>query len=161
MELLLRTVHGSRLYGLSHAQSDFDYFEVYGWTKFRGKQKIADGDDRTRQSYDRFMRYCEKGVPQYLEAMFSTMADVDNFPFNRAWYGIDYVNVRDTYLRTVKSFWMAGVEENNFKKKRHSARLALNLTTIYERGRFNPTLTPQEIARVNEMALAPEQPEVM
>jgi len=142
MELLLRTIHGSRLYGLSHANSDHDYFEVYGWKKFRGRQRIADGDDRTRQSYDRFMRYCEKGVPQYLEAMFSHRADFDAFPFDRLTeYGVNYVNARDTYERTIKSFWLSGCENNDFKKRRHSARLALNLTSIYHTGRFNPTLT--------------------
>jgi hypothetical protein len=160
MELLLRTVHGSRLYGLSHSGSDWDWFEIYGWDKFKGKQKIKDGDDRTRQSYDRFMRYCEKGVPQYLEAMFSGMAEVDNMPFNRLEYGVNYVNIRDTYLRTVKSFWMAGEEENSFKKKRHSARLALNLTTMYETGRFNPTLTPEQAEQVTAMAHGTEMPEV-
>ena len=142
MELLLRTIHGSRLYGLSHSDSDYDYFEVYGWKKFRGKQKIADGDDRTRQSYDRFMRYCEKGVPQYLEAMFSRQADVDHFPFNRLTdYGVDYYNVRDTYMRTIKSFWISGCEEDSYKKRRHSVRLAMNLTEIYRSGKFDPTLT--------------------
>lgn len=152
MELLLRTVHGSRLYGLSHALSDYDYFEVYGWNKFRGKQRISDGDDRTRQSYDRFMRYCEKGVPQYLEAMFSRMADVDNFPFNRQEYGVNYVGVRETYMRTIKSFWLAGIEEDSFKKRRHSARLAMNLTEIYHSGRFNPTLSLGEKLIINALA---------
>lgn len=164
MQMLFRTIVGSRLYGLSHAQSDYDYFEVYGWNKFRGKQKISGEDDRTRQSYDRFMRYCEKGVPQYLEAMFSQMAEVDEMPFNRMTYGVNYVNVRDTYLRTIESFWMAGVEENNFKRKRHSARLALNLTEIYHCGRFNPTLSPEEVVLVNAMATGTtldEMPEVL
>lgn len=153
MELLLRTIHGSRLYGLSHSASDYDYFEVYGWKKFRGKQKIKDGDDRTRQSYDRFMRYCEKGVPQYLEAMFSPLADVDNFPFNRLTdYGVDYVHVRDTYMRTIKSFWISGCEEDSYKKRRHSARLAMNLTEISRSGRFNPTLSFGERLIVETLA---------
>lgn len=160
MELLLRTIHGSRLYGLSHAESDYDYFEVYGWNKFRGKQKISGGDDRTRQSYDRFMRYCEKGVPQYLEAMFSRMADIDNFPFNRMEYGINHVNVRDTYLRTIKSFWLAGIEENDFKKKRHSARLSLNYLDMQKTGRFNPTLSVGDAWLVNHLAALDTMPEV-
>jgi hypothetical protein len=164
MELLLRTVHGSRLYGLSHAGSDYDYFEVYGWDKFRGKQKVKDGDDRTRQSYDRFMRYCEKGVPQYLEALWSTKADVDNFPFNRFGYGLNYVNVRETYMRTIKNFWLSGCENDSFKLRRHAARLAMNLTEIYYSGRFNPTLSFEERLIVEALATSkdPEDiPEVL
>lgn len=161
MELLLRTIHGSRLYGLSHSASDYDYFEIYGWKKFRGKQKIADGDDRTRQSYDRFMRYCEKGVPQYLEAMFSRVADVDNMPFDRLSYGIHRTNVRDTYQRTIKSFWMGGVEENDFKRKRHSMRLVLNLRSMEECGTFNPTLNEHEVAWVNHHASLDEMTEAL
>lgn len=154
--LLLRTVHGSRLYGLAHANSDFDTFEVYGWDKGRGRQRVSGKDDLTRTTYDRFMRYCEKGVPQYLEAMFSRMSEVDNFPFDRLGYGIHQANTRNTYLRTVKSFWETGAETDSFKLKRHAMRLILNLRSMQETGRFNPTLNDQEIAWVNEMALRDE-----
>lgn len=162
MELLLKTLHGSRLYGLSHADSDYDWFEIYGWEKGRGRQRIAGADDRTKTTYDRFMRYCEKGVPQYLEAMFSEMAEVDNMPFDRRqYYHPGMTNVRDTYMRTIKSFWMSGTEENSFKKKRHSMRLVLNLRSMMERGRFNPTLTAEEAAWVNHAAGLSEMTEAL
>lgn len=162
MELLLRTLHGSRLYGLSHSDSDYDWFEIYGWEKGRGRQRIAGTDDRTKTSYDRFMRYCEKGVPQYLEAMFSNVAEIDNMPFDRRkYYHPGMTSVRDTYLRTIKSFWMSGVEENSFKKRRHSMRLVLNLRSLEEYGRFNPTLTPEEAAWVNHHANLPEMTEAL
>ena len=159
--LLLRTIHGSRLYGLSHANSDWDWFEVKGYGKFRGRQKVAGGLDRTAASYDRFMLYCQKGVPQYLEAMFSRLAEVDNIPFNRLDYGIDRTNVRSTYLRTIKSFWETGMENDDFKRRRHAARLVLNLRSMEECGRFNPTLSPKEILWVNEIATSKEIPEAL
>lgn len=152
MTLLLRTVHGSRLYGLAHVNSDYDMFEVYGWDKGRGRQRISGKDDLTKTTYDRFMRYCEKGVPQYLEAVFSRKAEVDDFPFDRLTYGIHQKNTRDTYLRTIKSFWETGSETENMKLKRHAIRLIFNLRSMQETGRFDPTLTPDEAAWVHEYA---------
>jgi len=157
--LLLRTAHGSRLYGLAHANSDYDTFEIYGWDKGRGRQRIMGKDDIQRTTYDRFMRYCEKGVPQYLEACFSRMAEVDNFPFDRLGYGIHQANTRNTYMRTIKSFWTTGFESDSFKLKRHAMRLVLNLRSMQETGRFNPTLTADEIAWVNKYALLDEMVE--
>ena len=151
MELLLRTVHGSHLYGLNHAESDYDLFEVYGWDKFRGKQKVGEVD-YTRQSYDRFMLYCDKGVPQYLEAMWSQKAEVDNMPFNRMNYRPNRVSTRDTYMRTIKNFWLVGWEEDDFKRRRHAVRLWLNLRAMETRGLFNPTLHAGQILFVNRHA---------
>lgn len=145
MKLLLRTISGSRLYGLSHAGSDEDWIEVYGWDKGRGVQKIKDGQDVTRASFDSFMRYCDKGVPQYLEAMFSPVAEVDEISAFRQSYTPNMTNVRDTYMRTIKSFWMHGIENDDFKRRRHAARLILNLRSMEESGRFTPALTPVEI----------------
>lgn len=162
MELLFRTIHGSRLYGLSHVDSDYDYFEVYGFDKQRSRQRIAGTDDRTKVSYDKFMLGCEKGVPQFLEAMFSNHADFDNMPFDRRlYYNPGMTKVRDTYMRTIKSFWNSGVEENNFKKKRHAMRLVLNLREMQGNGRFNPTLTPMQALWVNQHAALPEMTEVL
>ena len=158
--LLLGTVHGSRLYGLSHANSDYDYFAVHGWDKFKGHQRIAGIDDRLNTSYDRFMRYADRGVPQYLEAMWSTLADVDEMPFNRFLYRPTVSLTRDTYMRTVKSFWMQGWEQDSFKKRRHALRLMLNLRTMEECGRFNPTMTEQEVEWANAHANDQELPEL-
>lgn len=158
--LLLGTVHGSRLYGLSHAGSDYDYFAVHGWDKFKGHQRVAGIDDRLNTSYDRFMRYAERGVPQYLEAMWSPAADVDNMPFNRFLFRPTVSQARDTYLRTVKSFWRSGWEEQSFKKRRHALRLMLNLRTMEAYGRFNPTMTAAEIEWANAHANDNNLPEL-
>lgn len=150
--LLLKTIHGSRLYGLHHEDSDWDWFEIYGYDKFRGKQTIQAGDDRTRTSYDRFMLYAEKAVPQYLEAMWSTKAEFDNMPFDRFSYRPNMTTVRDTYMRTIKAFWIEGWETDSFKKRRHAIRMALNLRQMHECGRFNPTLTDEQIDYCNTRA---------
>lgn len=143
-KLLLETVHGSHLYGLSHVGSDRDTFYVYGYDKFKPKQKVCGGDDNLTASYDAFMRYADKGVPQYLEAMFSRMARVDEMPFNRFEYGVNMTNVRDTYRRTIKNFWMDGIERDDFKRRRHAVRLWLNLMEMERTGLFNPTMTLNE-----------------
>ena len=160
MELLLSTIHGSRLYGMAKPDSDYDWFEIYGFQKGRAKQRIAGSDDRTKAPYDRFMRYCEKGVPQYLEAMFSDMADYDNMPFDRKqYYHPGMINVRDTYFRTIKSFWLSGTENNDLKRKRHAMRLTLNLREMHGdgNGRFNPTMTPAQIDWIDRHARLPER----
>lgn len=95
---------------------------------------------------------CEKGVPQALEAMFSTMPIVDEIGSFRAGYRVG-TGVYDTYLRTIKSFIMTG----EYKKKRHGLRLAFNLHTIRELGYFNPTLTSQQVEIVSELAKLPDE----
>lgn len=148
MELLLSTPHGSRLYGLAHAGSDFDRFEVYGYEKFKPKQKITGTQDVTKASLDRFLRYCDKGVPQYLEAMFSQLAWVDNMEGIRETYVPNMTHVRYTYKRTIKSFWLAGVEEDDFKRRRHAWRLWLNWQDMEHDGRFNPTLSTRDAENI-------------
>jgi hypothetical protein len=140
MELIFSTPHGSRLYGLNHTNSDHDRFEVYGYDKFKPKQKIVGTDDVVKSSLDRFLLYCDKGVPQYLEAMFSQMATVDKIEGIRETYVPNMTHVRDTYKRTIKSFWLAGVEDDDFKRRRHAWRLWLNLREMESNGRFDPTL---------------------
>lgn len=148
MELLFSTPHGSRLYGLHHANSDHDRMEVYGFNKFRPKQKIIGDDDVVKASLDRFLLYCDKGVPQYLEAMFSEQATVNRIEFITDTYMPNMTHMRDTYFRTIKSFWMFGVENDDHKRRRHALRLLLNLREAHERGRFNPTLTAEQARQI-------------
>jgi hypothetical protein len=149
MELIFSTPHGSRLYGLHHADSDYDRFEVYGYDKFKPKQKIVGSDDVTKASLDRFLRYCDKGVPQYLEAMFSQQATVDKIEGIRETYVPNMTNVRDTYKRTIKAFWMDGIENDDFKRRRHAWRLWWNLYEMESNGRFNPTIEEKYIAFID------------
>lgn len=90
------------------------------------------------------------GVPQYLEAMFSPQAEVDLISDFRAGFRVSY-GIYSTYLRTIKSFTL----HEEFKRRRHGLRLALNLQSIGRYGRFDPRLTKEEIDWVNAYANKP------
>lgn len=139
-DVILETVHGSRLYGLAHEQSDYDIYRVVAGSR-KPSQHIADGVDVLTLPFDRFWNQCAKGVPQALEAMFSAQATVDARPWLRSAYRAAGPVVASTYVRTVKSFWLSG----STKRRRHAARLALNLEQLMRTGRFDPTLTEKQV----------------
>lgn len=145
MYVLFKTVHGSHLYGLNHAGSDEDFYTVVSKVKTNkaryAKQKIVDGIDTTTVDMGTWLRYCEAGVPQALEAMFSERPLIDHIPALRAQYTVG-TQVFDRYLRTIKSFALN--DENSYKQKRHALRLALNMQEMRGRGRFNPTLNVEQ-----------------
>jgi len=168
MEVLFKTVHGSRLYGLAHAGSDEDFYTViskpkrdtrYGkQTKSRySKQTIVDGEDTVVVDFGTWVEQCKSGVPQALEAMFSNMAVEDNIAEFRKSFraGSDVTN---RYLRTIKSF--AYSEKDTFKRKRHALRLALNLNELGRTGRFDPTLTPEQVDYITRRAEYRTQDEI-
>ena len=160
MDVLFKTRHGSHLYGLAHADSDEDWFTVV--TKKEGstahtrkryaRQSIVDGIDSTVVDFGTWLTLCEKGVPQALEAMFSTQPVTDKLAALRAGYRAGPA-AYDTYLRTIKSFAM----QDEFKPKRHALRLALNMYDMRRTGRFNPTLSPMEVEFVTRMAQHPAE----
>jgi len=146
--LLFETIHGSHLYGTNHAQSDTDTFRVF--TNLEGrkrarwaKQNINGDDDSLRTDLSTFLQYAQKGVPQYLEAMWSPYASTDllgeAFRFG---FQPDYAETIKTYQRTIKSFWMNGTENNDRKRMLHAFRLEHNLLEFMSMGRFHPHLHP-------------------
>ena len=149
--VLFKTVHGSRLYNLANADSDNDYFTLCTnrpKTRARyAKQSITGQEDSLVMDFSTWLQSCQKGVPQALEAMFSTMAIVDEIAAFRASYRVG-TGVFDTYFRTIKSFAL----QEGHKKKRHALRLALNLREMAETGRFNPTLSSEDVAYVSAYA---------
>ena len=146
MELLMKTIHGSRLYGLAHANSDNDTFEV--WWGGDTKQTIKDGEDTLRVSYDDFYSGVQKGVPQFIEALYSPYKTIDRLPIVVP----GYWPTVNTYYRTIKSFWR--VDPAEFKKRRHSARLAWNLQEFMQHGYFNPVLSPEAREWCEQYAIA-------
>lgn len=157
--LLLRTVHGSRLYGLHHKDSDYDWFEVYAnaprhKAKFI-KQKIVGADDTVRMNLSTFMLYADRSAHQTLDAVFSRQCEVnliqdlcDRFVVNRN-------TMVPLYMRTIKSFWNMDTE----KHQRHAVRLALQLEEALTRGRFDPTLssnTAKQLLAMDEQSLFDE-----
>lgn len=158
MEVLFKTVHGSRLYGLHHADSDYDFYTVVSKVRTArakyARQTIIDGVDSTVVDFGTWLHQCEIGVPQALEAMFSTQALEDKIPAFRQGY-VAGTGVWERYLRTIKSFALD--EENKFKKKRHALRLAVNFARMRGAGRFNPTLNNHEKQQIS--ILAQQDPE--
>lgn len=150
--LILSTPSGSRLYGLSHALSDYDTFEVYCTNK-RLRQLISGDRDRVRMGLKQFQHGLEKGVPQCLEALWSREKTVNELAWLESSFvpGIGAATV--TYLRTIKSFWQAG----DHKRRRHACRLHLNLLDLQKHGRFNPTLDAEQ-RRWVEWAACREDP---
>ena len=149
--VLFKTVHGSRLYGLAHENSDNDTYVVVDKVKNRrakyAKQKISDTEDSMTVDFGTWLGQCTNGVPQACEAMFSDMALVDSISEFRAGYRIG-TGALERYLRTITSFCMT----QDPKRKRHGLRLALNTYDWRGSGRFSPTLTPNEVDFVTEVA---------
>lgn len=168
MEVLFKTVHGSRLYGLAHENSDEDFYTIiskppvdrsYGRQhKARyAKQTIIDGEDSVVLDFGTWIEQCKSGVPQALEAMFSNMAVEDHISdFRRSWRAGN--DTYDRYFRTIKSFAMS--DNDPFKRRRHSLRLALNLNELGRTGRFNPTLSKEDADYITRRARHRTQEEV-
>lgn len=151
--VLFKTVHGSRLYGLAHANSDEDFYTVVDKVKTAkaryAKQKIVGDEDSMVVDFGTWVDMCKSGVPQALEAMFSNMAVEDHIAEFRADFRVG-TGVYDRYLRTIKSFALTEVDP--FKRKRHALRLALNFKEMRGTGRFNPTLNEKQAAGISDMA---------
>lgn len=159
-EVLFKTVHGSRLYGLAHAGSDEDFYTVVTKKPVDirynrqerikyAKQKITGDEDSMVVDFGTWVEMCKNGVPQALEAMFSEMAMEDRIKEFRESF-VCGTQVYERYFRTIKSFALA--EDEGIKKRRHALRLALNLKELTERGRFNPTLSPEDVSWITDMA---------
>jgi hypothetical protein len=149
---LLVTPMGSRLYGLSHADSDYDYWTVIDKVKSKrakyNKHSIVGDQDNTVIDFGTWIDQCQAGVPQALEAMFSRMATTDRIASYRSNFkaGTDY----SKYLGIMKN--MSIEHPDSFKHKRHILRLALNMRSLRESNRFNPTLNHLQIELINSLA---------
>lgn len=147
-EIIFKTVHGSRLYGLDHENSDNDYYVVLADTTGRVKphQTIVDKIDTMSLGLAEFDKLAHKGVPQVLEAMFSRKVTGDPIEAYRKAYRASDPEVIRTYFRTIKNFSLS----DDFKRRRHAARLVLNLNEMLKTGRFNPTLSPAQAQLITE-----------
>lgn len=155
MDVLFKTIHGSRLYGLAHDNSDWDYYTVIDKVKQKkaryATHSIVDGVDSNVVDFGTWVDLCQRGVPQALEAMFSTKAEVDRISEFRSAFmaGTNY----DGYLGIMKHMYYE--HPDSFKHKRHLLRLALNMKSLRKYGRFDPTLNRPQIALINSLAKLP------
>lgn len=152
-DILLQTVSGSHLYGLATPESDYDTFVVYadkpnGSKRARySKQTITEQEDVVTPDLSTFMLYAQKGVPQYVEAMWSNQADIDVIHDLRHAFKPDYYNTVTTYQRTIKSFYAHQTK----KRIRHAYRLLLNLQDFMAYGKFDPTLDEEHLERLTRL----------
>lgn len=158
--VLMKTIHGSKLYGLDHADSDDDYYVVTPTIRTKkalnAKHKI-DGDlDVVTVDFASFVTMAENGVPQALETMFSKKTKSPFFEdYRTSWFASD-PRVVDRYIRTIKSF---SLDESNKQEKyqRHALRLSLNLEELVFTGRFDPTLSKSNVRTVRKLAQLPKE----
>ena len=156
-QLLLRTPHGSRLYGLAHADSDHDTYEIYAG-KEKSAQRMNGKDDSFTTSLSEFLKMCDAGTPQALEAMFSSQKETaPEYDAFFAGYRAGSAAMLDKYTRTALNFSKGERGQDyshsrSFKQRRHALRLCLNLADGLAFGRFNPTLTEAEAQELTRLA---------
>lgn len=160
---VLRTIHGSHLYGLAHEGSDTDTYEVVLFDR-PGLKHYAHRDKKTDHlvlSFDRFLEMAGRGVPQALEALWSPYAEVDK-AFAPVFSSLrpEYYETIDRHARTVRNFshnsggrtGAAATRVSNTKLMRHALRLLLNAEAFRTHGRFSPALNEDQIAWVKTTA---------
>lgn len=151
MEVLFKTPHGSRLYGLHNDDSDYDWYTVVSENPTKRKryarQTIVDEVDSFVVDIGTWLQMVSIGVPQACEALMSRTPVVDKISELRKSYVLP-PSISERYLRTIKSFALS----DTFKSKRHATRLALNLKDALRYGRFDPTLNALDRTICNNMA---------
>lgn len=140
--VILKTIHGSHLYGLNHTHSDNDMYVVVDGPKDYVKHEIRGTNDVFALSLTRFLKYCEQAVPQSLEALFSPYASLreDYAPLLTS-FRVGTQPAQERYRRTIRNFSTS----TDFKRKRHAYRLSINLCQSVRTGTIRPNLTDEEI----------------
>lgn len=139
--IIFETVHGSHLYGLNHAKSDYDIFRVVLADTPKSVHTFDGAYDYVEVGLSLFLNRAVSGSHQSVEALFS---------HEKAWGDTSYQPMLENvfvggpevfakYERTITSF-----SYGDFKRRRHACRLALNLSGLRREQRFNPRLTPLE-----------------
>jgi hypothetical protein len=161
-KVILRTVHGSHLYGLANTDSDYDFYEIFDFInkRYRPKketyQQIVDDVDEVRISKERFTNICFKGVPQAVEVLF---APPEAWVVENGWVDISaqikselrnhMPDILDTYRRTALNFFYSS--KNKEKKRRHAFRLVLNAQELKAAGVMHSRLNNEQVELINEL----------
>lgn len=148
-DLIFSTVHGSRLYGMAHSQSDHDVFTVTTANRTRARHTITENGrvDHVSVGLDTYLKRVFEGSHQAVEALFSPYKEwggSDSAHFFRPYLEglrITGSTVFEKYERTIKSFCYG-----EFKQRRHAVRLSWNLAGLRSEGRFNPVMSPASVA---------------
>jgi len=133
---IFQVAHGSRLYGLNHAKSDVDLWQV--WDNLpagmSGKRFTHDQVDLMVLSWQHFVDLANRGAPQALEAMFAPRQTIDRLWHFRRAYKADLFASQELYGRAIHEFTDSPVP----KVRRHAARLEHDLHALKRYGRFHP-----------------------
>lgn len=129
--LLLRALSGSRLYGTARPDSDWDWYEVHDHVRAR-QRKVGDLDV-IKMPLSQWLRLCEKGTHQALDAMWCPphLTTTDLLTEFRAAYRVDPFRVADQLERTAYSM------RNN--KAKHVDRLLHCAMRVREQGWYDPS----------------------
>ena len=160
--VILRTQHGSHLYGLARPDSDYDYYEIYDFLnkryrpKKQTKQRIIEDLDEVKISLERFTDTCFKGVPQSVEVLFSPP---ECWVVENGWLDISaqiklelgnhIPAILETYKRTALNFFYSTKDQE--KKRRHAFRLLLNANELRASGEMHTRLDASQIKLINEL----------
>jgi len=165
-KFILKSMHGSHLYGMATPLSDLDTYEIYDFCnqnyrpKKQAKQNIHENEDNVSISLQKYREYCLKGVPQTVEVAFADQSKW--IQYDVEWHNIRnelqklithkkcLPDVLETYRRTALSFMRGG----DFKRFRHALRLCINARELKETGKMNPTLNQDDIDRITVAANA-------
>lgn len=154
--VLFETTFGSKLYGLAHAGSDNDTYRVVSELGGRRKNKtkhVIDGkEDVFTIDLKSFLYQVHVGMPNALEAMFSTVATAGPLEAYRQGFRISLPVMHESYRERVTVESRGGL-----KQRRHALRWALNFREALNRGGvFNPTLSEEDARWVIEMSSSPD-----
>jgi len=153
MTLLFRSYAGSILHGLSTPSSDIDIFEIHSESfgsahaNKQEVQKIEGELDVTKITLSRFMQRSMDGSHQCLDAMFSSIAEVDEISALRKSFYAGSSTV-EVFGRSIREL----AHQKPPKKRRHAVRVTLNLIQMMETGRYEPRLTEPEIAETDRIS---------
>ena len=152
MTTIFTTPHGSRLYGMSNDDSDYDTFTVVtGGRNQKAKHRVKGNQDSVEVTLPKFLSLVTSGSHQSVEALFSPYKEWNPEyeslrPFLES-YRIAGPEVFAKYERTIKNFCYG-----DFKRRRHAVRLMWGLSQLRNRGFLVPVLRPHEVEYATTLA---------
>ena len=149
-EIVFTTVHGSRLYGLNHAQSDEDNMIVYEG-KREPLHKHTGKLDVIHVGLPNLLELTYKGSLQFMEGSFShqkVWVDTSWRPMFDS-LRVPVTAVRDQYFHRIEAF----IKIDTQKARQHAVRLGLTLRDLrINDGWYDPTLTHEQKVLVQTTA---------
>jgi len=159
-DILLETIHGSRLYGLARPDSDTDTYRVVLGGQTRQHVSPVHGTDVLTVTLPDFLTYVAQGSHQALEALWSPIKTVDS-RYAPLFAGLhpDLANATSRYVGAIINMGtqhgktrITGYSQITMKYRRHMLRLASNLRDLFCTGGFNPVCDASTVTWLDETA---------